>query len=303
MNTDDKKAIYEAAADSLAEMGYVADAVEMLGKGYDEEQQISDPSDLRKWRIELPNLYDDADLDPYEFRLLAHYKRVGVCTEGTITTGKKTKMSPAQVSIKRQSLADKGFIQLLEVPLSDGSKYFSYRIVVVDMWEKNFKKYSTHSRGKYPPSHDKYPLHSVKQRKNHVKKEPPEKKKREATPPPAEVTLFHALTGRYPAKPSFETVVDAVQKIKARLGRDVLLDDLRPFLTAWTDKNWNPLNLAWLKEWAVAGTVPTYQKGQTNYANRQPVNSVSPEQDAALREQGRRIMEQRRQAREQRPNV
>ena len=44
-----------------------------------ENQQLYDAGDLRKYRIELPNLYDDADLDPYEFRLLAHYKRVGTC--------------------------------------------------------------------------------------------------------------------------------------------------------------------------------------------------------------------------------
>ena len=73
-------------------------ALDMLGKGYDDQQHIYDDSDLRKYRIELPNLYDDADLDPYEFRLLAHYKRVGRCTEGTRTTAAKCHMSPPQVS-------------------------------------------------------------------------------------------------------------------------------------------------------------------------------------------------------------
>jgi hypothetical protein len=231
----------------------------------DEEQQIIDPSDLRKYRIELPNLYDDSDLDVYEFRLLAHYKRVGRCTEGSKTTGKKCKMSPAQVSEKRKSLRDKGFISMQEIPLED-SRY-SYIITVVDRWLENFNKYSTPSPREAPPSQSEARPHVVKQRKNQLKKEP--RKKKEATPPPPEVALFHDLTGRYPAKPSFETVVQSVQEIKARLGREVTTDDLKPFLTAWTDKAWNPLNLAWLTEWAVSGQIPSYQKG-ANYANRTP---------------------------------
>ena len=67
----------------------IEEGLAMFGKGYDEQQEIHDDSDLRKYRIELPNLYDDSDLDVYEFRLLAHYKRVGRCTEGSKATGKK----------------------------------------------------------------------------------------------------------------------------------------------------------------------------------------------------------------------
>src|SRR5215213_5779615 len=84
----------------------------------DEQQEIYDDSDLRKYRIELPNLYDDADLDPYEFRLLVHYKRVGRCTKGTRTTATACHMSVGQVSEKRQSLHDKGFIRMKKVPLA-----------------------------------------------------------------------------------------------------------------------------------------------------------------------------------------
>src|SRR5512139_2733246 len=116
---------------------YIKEANEMIGKGYDEPQQIEDASDLRKYRIELPNLYDDAGLDPYEFRLLAHYKRVGTCTESTRTTGRKCKMSLGQVSAKRASLHDKGFIVMTVVPLKDTESY-SYSIVVTDRWKENF---------------------------------------------------------------------------------------------------------------------------------------------------------------------
>jgi DnaD/phage-associated family protein len=109
--------------------------------GWDRPLEIQDEGDLRKYRIELPNLYDDAGLDPYEFRLLAHYKRVGTCTEGTKTTANKCSMSPMQVSNKRQSLRKKGFIRMQKVDLEQGG--YSYRITVVDRWQENFLKYST----------------------------------------------------------------------------------------------------------------------------------------------------------------
>lgn len=105
-----------------------------------EEQVISDPSDLKKYRTELPNLYDDADLDVYEHRLLCHYKRVGECTEGLETTAQKCKMSEGKVSEVRQALADKGWITLQRVEMDKGRYRFIVR--VVDRWIENFAKYS-----------------------------------------------------------------------------------------------------------------------------------------------------------------
>lgn len=105
-----------------------------------EEQVISDPSDLKKYRTELPNLYDDADLDVYEHRLLCHYKRVGECTEGLETTARKCKMSEGKVSEARQTLADKGWITLQRVSMDKGRYRFIVR--VVDRWIENFANYS-----------------------------------------------------------------------------------------------------------------------------------------------------------------
>lgn len=100
------------------------------------DQQIINPANLRKWRIELPNLYDDAGLDPYEFRLLVHYVRVGNCFESTRTTAEKCNMSIGKVSITRKALEKKGFIQLGE------SEFGTTKITVIDQWEENFKVYS-----------------------------------------------------------------------------------------------------------------------------------------------------------------
>lgn len=105
-----------------------------------DEQIISDPSDLKKYRTELPNLYDDAGLDVYEFRLLAHYKRVGKCTEGLPTTAKKCRMSEGKASETRQSLADKKWISLQKVPMDKGR--YRFIVTVNDRWIENFAKYS-----------------------------------------------------------------------------------------------------------------------------------------------------------------
>jgi DnaD/phage-associated family protein len=105
-----------------------------------EEQVIIDASDLRKYRTELPNLVDDSDLDVYEYRLLGHYKRVGICREGLPTTAKKCRMSEGQASEKRQSLADKGWISLERVDM--GGKRYRFVVKVIDRWIENFARYS-----------------------------------------------------------------------------------------------------------------------------------------------------------------
>lgn len=102
-----------------------------------ELQEITSP-DLRKWFTMTPNLYDDADLDVYEFRLLSHYVKVGNCWESTKTTAKNCKMSVSTVISKRLSLESKGFI-MLTVDEEHGNTWL---IEVVDKWQENFNKYS-----------------------------------------------------------------------------------------------------------------------------------------------------------------
>ena len=99
-------------------------------------QHISDDSDLRKYRIELPNIIDDLGLTPYEGRLYVHYKRVcgangGTCTEGTRRTAQRTEMSTSQVSRSRDGLVSRGLIKKVE-----SGQYMHVRIV--DVWELNF---------------------------------------------------------------------------------------------------------------------------------------------------------------------
>ena len=98
-------------------------------------QQIRS-TDLRKYRTELPNLYDDLGLDPYEFRLLAHYARVGDCWESVRTTGQKCRMGIGKVSEVRRALEARGLISVRE------SARGTLHIRVMDLWPENFARYA-----------------------------------------------------------------------------------------------------------------------------------------------------------------
>jgi DNA-binding Lrp family transcriptional regulator len=71
-----------------------------------------------------------------------------------------------------------------------------------------------------------------------------------------EVVLFREVTGFYPAKASFETVVSAVGQVRGRLGRDVSAEDLRPFYVAWCNRGWNKQAVTWLTDYAAANRLP-----------------------------------------------
>jgi len=152
-----------------------------------EQQVIIDKSDLRKYRTELPNLYDDAGLDPYQFRLLAHYVRVGNCYESVRTTARKCGMSPAQVCAKRKELAEDGFIVVTD------NDYGTFNIEIVNKWAENFTKYSqsgVHHRNRRSSPEQKCLPHEQgcsppEPKKEPIKKEPIKKKNRN----PAEVAV------------------------------------------------------------------------------------------------------------------
>lgn len=132
-----------------------------------QQQEITAP-DLRKYRTEIPNLYDDAGLDVYEFRLLIHYCRRGHTFEGTRKTAQICQMSVSTVSTRRRSLADKGYINLTE-PEDETD---TVKVDVVDIWARNFETYSPRSSGERPRSEDERPVRQANERINPVKKKP-----------------------------------------------------------------------------------------------------------------------------------
>ena len=101
-----------------------------------EENQEIRASDLKKYRTEIPNLYDDSDLDPFAFRLLVHYCRRGSCWESIRTTAATCKMSHQSVIKYREELAKAGWI---EIERCDEGVV----ITVVDKWQMNFGRYAT----------------------------------------------------------------------------------------------------------------------------------------------------------------
>lgn len=149
------------------------------------EPSMSDAGDTRKYRTEIPNMADD-DLDPYQYRLYAHYKRVcgadgGECYESVRTTAEKTKMSNEKVIETRAWLAENGWIALQQ-----GAKGV-FKITIVERWNENFVRYSerstvrnseqsTPSSLEIPNStvrnSERSPLEISNQRKNLLKKEP-----------------------------------------------------------------------------------------------------------------------------------
>lgn len=70
-------------------------------------QQLTFTEQLRR--------FDDAELDPFQFRLLVHYWRVGRCWETVRTTAEKTGMSKTQVGRSRAALIEAGWLQWVEI--------------------------------------------------------------------------------------------------------------------------------------------------------------------------------------------
>jgi hypothetical protein len=117
----------------------------------DIELVITDDSNLRTWRTEIPNIIDDLGLDPYQRALYTHYKRVcgaagGTCTQGVRRVADNTKMSTAKVSIARRQLTEKGLIIEHPQPKKPGHKHGAVYVTMVDIWRLNFLYFSFRKR-------------------------------------------------------------------------------------------------------------------------------------------------------------
>ena len=102
----------------------------------DQAQHVTSAPGLKAWRHELPHLYDD-ELDPYQYRMMGHYVRVGECWEGLRTTAKKCKMSLGKAQATRQWLADNGWINMVE-----NDDHIGVTVTPVDRWQENLTKHS-----------------------------------------------------------------------------------------------------------------------------------------------------------------
>jgi hypothetical protein len=93
--------------------------------------------------------------------------------------------------------------------------------------------------------------------------QPSRKKRKAAEPQPPEILLYREVVEHYPKKFQRETVIEAIQKINARLGRVATIEDLSPFWKQWGVVSSNEWSLVWLVEWAVPGFIPNGKKPAT----------------------------------------
>lgn len=254
-----------------------------------EDQVISDPSDLKKYRTELPNLYDDAELDVYEFRLLAHYKRVGRCTEGLETTAKKCNMSEGKASETRQSLADKGWIALQKVSMDKGR--YRFIVTVIDRWIENFARYSGLS------------IEDIAEQVKKASASPrePIPSPREASPSPSEgkkellKNLKDSLTGAHFSEmtvqearqvPTLKMYAEATDFFPGSvvweyvhnfvLTNKLTIEQIKTAAVAWSLRGYRKENVEGILQWARDG-VPEKQK--TPKQNKTSKNSQSGKTD------------------------
>lgn len=106
------------------------------------KQKVRDEGRENKYFHQLPNMADD-DLDPYEYRLFGHYKRVcgeseeGECWESTRTTARRCRMSTGKVTSTRRSLQTKGYIRIQEAEADE-----TLVIRLNDLMPTNVARYS-----------------------------------------------------------------------------------------------------------------------------------------------------------------
>lgn len=128
----------------------------MAHSKFDRPDSITDEGGA--WKYFAPMLHmDDDDLDPYEYRLLGHYRRVcgengGKCTESTRTTAEKTKMSTGKISGARKHLEALGRIKIVYTKKT-------CEITLRDCWAENIARYVKRSPGEHvhtvnSPSHE-----------------------------------------------------------------------------------------------------------------------------------------------------
>lgn len=137
------------------------------------KQELADSGNPNKYFHILLNMADD-DLDPYQYRLLGHYRRVcgesGACWESTRTTAKICKMSAGKVSSTRRELAECGYLNI------EYRGDETCRITLIDRMSENIERYSKRSPDEHVHSmnasvHEvNNPVHEVKQRRTTVRR-------------------------------------------------------------------------------------------------------------------------------------
>lgn len=118
---------------------------------------VTDLGSLHKYRTETPNIVDELDLDPYEFRLYSKYKRIagdqGMCIKSNKNLAQECKMSVRKLQQVKKSLAEprellggKALIRITERKTKQGDPDTDL-VEIVDIWPDNFLHFIQKSHG------------------------------------------------------------------------------------------------------------------------------------------------------------
>lgn len=139
----------------------------------DIQQSVKDDGQGKYFHIML-NMYDD-DLDPYQYRLLGHYRRVcgagGSCYEATSKTADICKMSIRKIKSTRKELQDLGCINI------EPQKGSTLIITIADKMADNVNRYhkEVHEVHEGRASGAQGGVHEVHPKNNHIEEEPSKK--------------------------------------------------------------------------------------------------------------------------------
>lgn len=100
------------------------------------------------------NMADD-DLNPYEYRLLGHYVRVGECWEGVRKTATTTRMSVGMIVKTRNKLEELGYIRV------EHRDQDTCLVTVLDRMSENIARYAEVFMERTPRSWSEHPVHGV----------------------------------------------------------------------------------------------------------------------------------------------
>jgi hypothetical protein len=254
---------------------YITDAKEMTGKGY--EHRVQDESNDHKYFVITPRIVKAFSRSPYDLSLWDTIRDVagerGECYLTTNDLAILSDMSSGKVSDSRAYWLSIGFLKG-EMRQDPGYPQPVWHLSIPDLWEKNIKwceenpkisdrlahKESLHhmkpSPGEkgYPPHEKGYSPHETKKSIKKSKKEGNIAASPRAPKPP-EIVLYRETTRLFPSEEVFDQVIEHIGKVRVRLGREVVKDDLLPFRAAWVSKGYNRFAITWL-EWAVDGAIP-----------------------------------------------
>jgi hypothetical protein len=225
------------------------------------DYQATDRGDLRKYRIELPNLVDDMDLSVYAFRLYSHLKRVasdsGMCWQSTETLAQACHMSAGAVSKAKDDLVKAGLIHIEEQQLDRGGRA-AHHIFINDIWLENFIKYSSNrgatslhelgsSSGELPssPHEQASSPHEVKKEPLSNKKEPNKKKESDPLLNNPAIVEYREITRQHVPIVLREEVAGTVTDLK--LWCSIVRD--------WIGYGWNKGNVKGMLEAYRAGGI------------------------------------------------